>query len=417
MTVLNIENLNSMYRNIWWNSSTEFSPNMPITSISKKKINEKHFDNLIDKILEDLKSFPKDTSDRLFWKDKISTSLENLITTQNMFDLNTLDEGLKNKFFKSTKDFLSESKLFDIDISYEDIGQALRNVWIINMFQLAINEDIKFTPGIFGYSMLYPYTDNYLDDVSISIDDKKTFNNRFTKRLDGDKVSFINNHEEKVYKLVEYIETQYDRLKYPKVYDALLQIHEAQKKSLSQQEIVSIPYEKDILSISIEKGGSSVLADGYLIRGTLTKDEELFAYGYGFLLQLCYDLQDIKSDLENNHMTIMSQLSVLCPLDLIVNKLINLTIYVIDNAKCFTCSNEKELRRLIKNNCINMILFAVVNNKDYFSKDYIKEVVELLPFTLKYIDKMKKNLKKKFKRLKSDCPELSLEEIAFYLPD
>ncbi len=36
-----------------------------------------------------------------------------------------------------------------------------------------------------GYSLLYPYTDNYLDDESIPTSDKKTFQDLFTQRLAG----------------------------------------------------------------------------------------------------------------------------------------------------------------------------------------------------------------------------------------
>ena len=95
-----------------------------------------------------------------------------------------------------------------------------------------------------------------------------------------------------------------------------------------------MPYERDMLSISIEKGGASVLVDGYLVCGELTKEEEVFAYGYGFLLQLCDDLQDVKADLEKNHMTIISQLAGKYHLDKIINKLINIIIDIVDNATC-----------------------------------------------------------------------------------
>jgi hypothetical protein len=61
-------------------------------------------------------------------------------------------------------------------------------------------------------------------------------------------------------------------------------------------------YEKDILAMSIEKGGSSVLADAYLINGTLTEKEATFFFGYGVLLQICDDLQDGKKDLQEQHM-------------------------------------------------------------------------------------------------------------------
>jgi len=155
--------------------------------------------------------------------------------------------------------------------------------------------------------------------------------------------------------------------------------------------------------------------DGYLINGNLTKDEEIFTYGYGFLLQLCDDLQDVRIDYENKHMTIMSQLAEKYSLDNIVNKLVNLTINVLDDATCFRGENIKELKKLIKDNCILMIIFAVVMNKNYFSKKYVKEISKYLPFTMQYIENMKGNLRKKFEDIKKSYHGVELEEIIYYL--
>ncbi|MBU5483707.1 class 1 isoprenoid biosynthesis enzyme [Clostridium sp. MSJ-11] len=265
--------------------------------------------------------------------------------------------------------------------------------------------------------MLYPYTDNYLDDPSISMEEKRYFNERFSKRLKGEKIKSINCHEEMVYRLVEYIESVFNRDNYKEVYEKLLLIHDGQIKSLMQQEVLSIPYEKDILGISIEKGGASVLVDGYLVNGALTKDEEIFAYGYGFLLQLCDDLQDVSMDLKNNHMTIMSQLAGKYPLDMITNKLINLTINIIDTENCFKGSNKEELKELIKNNCIIMILFSIAHNKKFYSNEYIKTIENFLPFTLSYIDNLKSNLETKFNTLDPTYNNTSIEDILLYLLD
>ena len=49
-------------------------------------------------------------------------------------------------------------------MTLQEIGQAMRNVWIMNISQVLLNVEVKFTNAIFAYSMLYPYTDNILDD-------------------------------------------------------------------------------------------------------------------------------------------------------------------------------------------------------------------------------------------------------------
>ena len=403
--------LSLYYRDLWWKSSCDLQLTMTKYTLEEKQRREKDFDVLIDKIIKYIESFPKDEKKRESWRIKGNNYIEKIISSERIFKLGVIDKEMKSAFIKSTKDFIKASKSFDSTLSYEDIGQAMRNVWIVNMLQQAFGETIRFNNGVFGYSMLYPYTDNYLDNIEIGLEEKISFNKRFTKRLNGEKVMPLNKHEDKVYNLVSCIESEFKREKFNGVYDSLLLIQEGQKLSLNQQEEESIPYEKDILGISIDKGGASVIADGNLIRGTMSEEEERFAWGYGFLLQLGDDLQDIKADKEKKHMTIMSQLAGKYHLDKIVNKLINLTIYVADNAKCFVCKNPNELKELIKNNCNYMVLFAIIDNKEYFSKEYINEINNYLPFTIEFCGGIKQKINDKFKKLKKEYHGVSVEDI------
>ena len=411
----NTEYLNDLYRDMWWRTSIKLNLKKKKNSYLEKKKREKTLDLFIDKIIKHIREFPENIEDRKSWRDLGNKYIDRIIEVEDTFRLGTLDKVMKAQFFKSTKLFINACKDFDKDISYSDIGQAMRNVWIVNIFQKVMGRDIEFSNAIFGYSMLYPYTDNYLDNINIALEDKKNFNNRFSRRLSGEIIKAKDSHEENVYNLVSCIEEVFNRKEYPKVYESLLLIHEGQKKSLYEQEEVSIPYERDMLNISIEKGGASVLADGYLVCGNLTEEEEIFAYGYGFLLQICDDLQDVKLDLENEHMTIISQIAGKYNFDRIINKLINIIIDIVDNAKCFKGENIEELKNLIKDNCITMVLFAIVDNKKYFSKEYIKELGEYLPFTLRYMEGLEIIIKNKFKVLKPSYHGVEIEEILMYL--
>lgn len=410
-----IDYLNNYYRQLWWNTSTALHLDLNMTTYLEKRKKQKKLEAVIDTVITHIKNFPKELEDRTIWKEIGIKYIDDIISEESTLKLGTIDKEMKNEIFNSTIKFIKECKTFDKNLCYADIGQAIRNLWIINIFQKIINSNIEFTDAIFGYSMLYPYTDNYLDNPTISSNQKKSFNQRFSQRLKGELITPDNLHEDKVYKLVSYIESVFERENYEELYKSLLLIHNAQEKSLTQQEISSIPYENDILNISIEKGGTSVLADGYLINGALTSEEEDFAYGYGFLLQLCDDLQDIENDVRNTHITIMSQLAGKFYLDIITNKLINLTINVIDNAKCFKCANVIELKNLIKINCITMIIFAIAENRKYFSKGYIKEIKKYLPFNLSYIDNIKNKLQKKFNSLRPYYHDTALEDIILYL--
>lgn len=412
---IDIKRLKDIYRQIWWEMPTQLRIPLKEYSYIKKKKTEKKFEKLIDEIIKIINNFPEEESKRLEWKSDGQQRLEKMLEGIEGFELGVIDKKMKEQFMDTTKEFINECKKFDDNISYGDIGQAMRNVWIISILQKSFGRDIKFNMASFGYSMLYPYSDNYLDDPNIDIEEKKSFNERFYRRLLGEKLESNSNHENQIFQLIERIEQVYDRKSFKKVYESLLIIFEGQRKSLTQQEGISNPYERDMLDISIEKGGASVIADGYLIDGQLNEDEESFSFGYGFLLQLCDDIQDVKEDSENSHMTMMSQLAGKYDLDSIVTKLINLTIYVVKEARCFRCENEDMIKKLIIDNCILMIIFAVAMAKEYFSKSYIKEIGKYLPFTLGYIERLKSRMQSKFKAVEKTYYDIEIEEVVYYL--
>lgn len=386
---------------LWWKSDKKLNLDIKKYTAEEKKIKENRLDNYIDLIIEKVKNFPKEDDERILWKAEINKIIDDFIYSEkDTFKLGILNEEFKENFFDSTKTFIRKAKEFDKNLNYVDIGQAMRNVWIINLLQASFGEKVEFSKAILGYSMLYPYTDNYLDDIKIDINEKKDFNHNLKKKLKGEVIESKNEYEKLVYKLVEYIEKTFERNKYNKLYEALLLIHEGQIKSLNQQEYISVPYENNILEISIEKGGSSVLVDGFLTKGKLNKDEISFCIFYGFLLQLADDLQDVKIDIANNHTTIMSQLASRYKLDTIANKLINFTLTVLNDSTCFKGRNIMELKELIKINCIMLILFSVILSKEFFSIEYIKSIEQYLPFSIKYIEKIKYKLRKKVRKLK-----------------
>lgn len=392
--------INSIYLECserWWKSDRNFKLDMKKYTNIEKKNKEKNLDNYIDLIIKKINEFPKEDNKKEKWENEFNKIIDDFIESEReTFKLGIINKGIKDDFFNSTKRFIKEAKQFDENLSYSDIGQAMRNVWIINILQAAFGEKVQFSKAIFGYSMLYPYTDNYLDNTNIDDIEKKKFNYKLKKRLNGESIEGRNFHEKSVYKLVNYIEEDFKRNDYSQLYEALLSIHEGQIKSLRQQDIISIPYEEDILGISIEKGGASVLVDGFLTKGKINKDEISFCIFYGFLLQLADDLQDIKSDINNTHITIMSQLAPKYILDKIVNKLINFTVTFLEEDGCFKGENISELKELIKTNCIMLILFSVILSKEFFSAEYIRVIDQYLPFSIKYIENTKFKLRKKF---------------------
>ena len=87
-------------------------------------------------------------------------------------------------------------------ISDDDIFQAARNVAVMNVLQLMLGQSCEVTPAVFAYSMLYPYTDNYLDNPAIRIETKREFNSRLEYRLAGESVEPANPQEKAIFDLI-----------------------------------------------------------------------------------------------------------------------------------------------------------------------------------------------------------------------
>lgn len=295
-------------------------------------------------------------------------------------------------FTKVTREFMRMARRFDPEVKMEDIFQASRNMWIINSLQIMMNEPVKVTPSTFAYSMLYPYTDNYLDNPSVSHTEKISFSNRFGKRLNGEAVLAANDHEETIFELVAMIEYDWDRAKYPKVYDSLLAIHNAQTRSIYLLNKTERLEENELLSICIDKGGTSVLADGYLIKGELTKEQEWFCFGFGTFLQFIDDIQDIQEDIDGHLETLFTRGSKTGRLEEFTNRTLSFSNTVMDNLEGFNSDVLVSMQGLMNKSINFMVNEAVGMNNTCFNSCYVAEFEKYSPFRYSFVKKRRGNL-------------------------
>lgn len=341
-----IEKLKNKYIKLWWATDKSFPVLSEEINLKEKILRERHMNKFLNDLFSHLRQCPKKEDQRVNWRN----TLWSMIKTFGQNSGFNEDE-INGEFSKSlpiiTHKFICNVKEFN-NINLDKMVQALRNVWIMNILQVLFNIKVEYTPSVFAYSMLYPYTDNYLDSTKISFQDKKSINERFKLRLEGEKIAWSNSYEEALFNLVSIIEGQYPRDCYKELYESLLCIHDAQCKSLYQHNINTSPYERDILGISTEKGGASVLADAYLVNGKLSGVQADFVFAYGVLLQFCDDLQDAKEDLKNGHMTMFSQTSQKWPLDNITNAVFDFCNKIMDLDEGFTDEKSYKMKEFLK---------------------------------------------------------------------
>jgi hypothetical protein len=277
-------------------------------------------------------------------------------------------------------DFVGMTRRFDALAGAEDTFQAIRNALVMNGLQLLLGLPVQLTPAVFAYSMLYPYSDNYLDDATVSADTKLAFNERFGRRLEGRDVAPANAHERAIFDLVAMIEGQFERSRYPQVFESLLAIHRAQVKSMRLLRRGASPYDVDVLGISLEKGGASVLADGYLIAGALTPAQAAFMFGFGAFLQLGDDLQDVGQDTESGQLTLFSQTAGRWPLDALTNRTLAFGARVLEGMDAFDAPGCEPLKELIRYSAVQLVIGAAGSAKRFYSRSYLEQIETHSPF-------------------------------------
>lgn len=292
---------------------------------------------------------------------------------------------LSERFKNVSKDFFYKAREFGPELKPENIYQGIRNVWIMNGVQLMMDIPVEITPSVFAYSMIYPYSDNLLDDPTISNEDKKEFSHRFNRRLRGEDVNPLNFSEEQLFRLVGMFEHQFSRNGFPEVYESLYAIQQGQTNSLKllQKDGLS---ENGILNICFEKGGASVLADGYLVAGELTKKQERALFGYGIYLQLLDDIQDVKEDADADTKTMFSCLNHQ-NLGEFVNQAIHFGRTALEEMRYFSGVGNDGFLDLMNRSIETMIIESVGLNHNWYNEVYLTELEKFSPLRFEFTRK------------------------------
>jgi len=299
------------------------------------------------------------------------------------------------RFVDSTRRFLQAARDFDPDLGLASAYQALRNVWIMNSLQFDLGLAVEHTDAVFAYSMVYPYLDNMLDDAGTAEAGKLVLVAKLKDWLEGSGRSADSPGEERLRALVGLIERRYPRAEFPGVYQSLLAIYNAQVKSLLQQRLEFPPPPGDILGISFEKGGTSVLADGYLVAGRLDPADEDFCFGFGTFLQLADDLQDVGEDAVCGHRTLFSRRGGRAPLDATAARLEGYLAAVLERARAGATPRRSALCAAIGSGLSLMFRESVGKHPGYFSRGFVRRARRAFPVRFSYLKKLRRRLKGK----------------------
>lgn len=390
-TTREIKDLVQRFSEYWWQSSTELPFLGEMYTPEEQQQREQRMDGFVDDLMQESRRLPEDAS-IVDLQDYLISLAGGFITQGLGFEPRHVDALRSYGFLEAAIQFAQMARQFDPAISPLDIFQASRNVWSMNLVQLLMGLPVQVTPSVFAYSMLYPYTDNYLDDPAIYPQTKRAFDRRFRLRIQGQTITPDNRQEEIISELISQIESQFERGQYPQVYQSLLDIHTAQGKSLSLLKPDASPYEVDVLGIVFEKGGTSVLADGYLVAGDLTEAQSDFLFYYGTFTQLVDDLEDVEHDLEDGIQTVFSQTARHWTLDRVTNRTFHYGALLLESLDNFKAPGLEPLKEMIWRSVSPLLIDAVGQAEDFYSPAYRKELEAHYPFRFSHLSQQRQKL-------------------------
>jgi hypothetical protein len=342
------------------------------------------FDRALHIAESKLETLPGTSSERNEVYGRLTSSVARLAAFALDVDDPFVESLLRDEFSGVGKQLACTARRFDACVSLREILQACRNAWTACGLQPLLGQPIQLTPAIFGYSMLYPYSDNYLDDAGVSREAKLRFSSRFRRRLAGCPPPPADSLEIAVWRLVSFIESQYARSDYPQVYDCLLDIHRAQEKSIHQLGCSPRADDIDLLSLTFEKGGTSVLADAYLGAGSLTDCEARFAFAWGVLLQCADDLDDLPLDRQHGLRNLFTEAAERKPLDQLTNRTLNFGQNVMKLMQALP-SGSARFKDLLRRNLSLLIIRAAGNSGQLFTKAYLQELETYSPLRFQFL--------------------------------
>jgi hypothetical protein len=379
----------------WTATPAELPALGPRVGFRRRFTNARAAARLIDELGAGVERVPDDEEGRAVFREAVRERLREFGASRLGWPDGYRRLLFGDAYFAASLAFARESRCFDPDLPLDELWQALRNVWIGNSLQMLLDRPVEMRPGLFAYSMLYPLTDNLLDDPGLASGSKRAFNDRFGRRLAGLAVDPHGAAEAAVFRLVDRIEAEFPRQKFPEVHQSLLAIHRGQVQSLAQQDDPTLP-DDVILAISCAKGGSSVLADAYLVCGRPGPEQERFAFGYGVFLQLLDDLQDVEADLAVGHQTLFTRAAARGPLDAQAARLARFIDSVLDAHEAFRDPAFSDRKDLIRRNCRGLLVGAVAEQPKRFTRGFRRSLQNQWPLGLRAIRRLRERAERRF---------------------
>ena len=162
-----------------WRQCASCSPVFEQTfTLAEQAAREAELDRFWHTVEDDLKAIPRTRPDRQAVRNRFTAAFVRFARCALGFTDDHIGLLLDGGFSSAGTVLARQARRFDPCVSTPDILQAARNAWTACGLQALSGRQMRLTPSIFAYSMLYPYSDNYMDDPGVPREAKSGFSAR-----------------------------------------------------------------------------------------------------------------------------------------------------------------------------------------------------------------------------------------------
>ena len=365
-----------------WLRTEDHFPSLPVISQEKKVKNQRDIEDMTGFFQKQIKHMPRLSFQKKRWANNISNQINDMLHQEELIGIhNVLTQDAVDTWQEELKEFLRLTRKVFPRFTFEETGQGIRNYIVYKMISELCGVSRDFCKAAYGYSMLYPVTDNYIDS-NRSFDEKAEYNQYIKEHIEGKDPDPKDEHQLETGMLLDAIQSEFPRKENKELYALLLLMLDAQATCLKQQNVHEKLSIDDRLNISIYKGGTSVLFDRFLVRKQVTESDFLSYIGLGFFLQLADDLQDIKEDGERGHHTIFTYRKDSDYLEKTVNKLLQYIRHVLEKLQ----TSNQPFKEFLLFNCYHLVYLSVIMSKEFFTQEYLDCMENYLLISLSSFD-------------------------------
>lgn len=246
-----------------------------------------------------------------------------------------------------------------------------------------VGEEQSFHDSIMSFSLLYPYTDNYIDDPDISEQNKEDFNQMIHKTLCGEEVPAKDDLQRKTKQCLISCRNYRNETKVQEASELLLLMLDAQAESTEFMGELTDCDKMDrdkVLNMLAYKGGMSVMIDYFYSVPEMKEKAILFYLQFGLILQLADDIQDIREDLESDMRTLYSLVDSVEQREQNLFRLMRFTMQVFQQYE----AENKQVQKFMLRNCMILFEFAILRSEEFFSEKLLNSIEPYLPFHREY---------------------------------